>query len=452
MSSALAYPSESESSAPRRSATLSSSVLLAGACSILLFAPLAYGAVETWAIFIVEAGSAALLCAWMLRAWKSREIQFTPNPLYLPTLAFLAVVLLQLLTGRSAYRHATYLHLLIYVSYGILVFVVTQSLRRSNQAETVARAICIYGAAVAAFAFVQGLAPNGKLYWILSLQGGGHLYGPYVNHNHYAGLMEMLTPFPLVLAVSRFTRGNRKWMVAGIAALMAGTIFLSESRGGMIAFGIQAGVFILFVRPYRSEWKQPKALALFLAFAIGFLLWVGGRQLSHRMGTIQSETRQEINGGVRLTIARDCLHMWRVRPLLGSGLGTFATVYPEFRTFYTSFFVNEAHNDYLQLLVETGLAGTAIGIWFLVLTFRHARKKLVNWTETVTGTMTVAALLGCIGILVHSFFDFNLQIPANAALFYVLCAIAASEPLHESQRRRVRRNNFAIESLSQRES
>lgn len=446
MSSALTYHPEPESSAPRRSAILSTSTLLAGACAIVLFAPLAYGAVETWAIFIVEAGSAALLSAWILREWRAGEIQFTPNPLYLPMVSFLAIVLLQALTGQTAYRHATYLHLLRYLSYGILVFIVTQTLRRSSQAGTIARVICIYGGAVAAFAFIQALAPNGKLYWILSLDGG-YMYGPYVNHNHYAGLMEMLTPFPLVLAVSRFTRGNRKWMAAGTTALMAGTIFLSESRGGMIAFGVQAVVFLLLLRPQRAEWKQPKALALFLAFVIGFVFWVGGKELTQRLGTIQSEARQEINGGVRLTIARDCLHMWHVRPLLGFGLGTFPVVYPEFRTFYTSFFVNEAHNDYLQFLVETGLAGTAIAVWLLVLMFRHARSKLENWTETVNGTMTVAALLGCVGILVHSFFDFNLQVPANAVLFYVLCALAASEPLQESQRRRIRRNNFALESF-----
>ena len=59
----------------------------------------------------------------------------------------------------------------------------------------------------------------------------------------------------------------------------------------------------------------------------------------------------------------------------------------------------------------------------------------------------MAALLGCVGILVHSFFDFNLQIPANAALFYVLCAIAASKPLQESQRRRrvLRRHSSTAE-------
>jgi O-antigen ligase len=135
---------------------------------------------------------------------------------------------------------------------------------------------------------------------------------------------------------------------------------------------------------------------------------------------------------------------------LGWGLGTFPVVYPQFRSFYTTFFVNQAHNDYLQLIVETGLAGFSIAVWFMVLVFRGASTKLNNWTETMSGAMTVTALLGIVGILVHSFVDFNLQIPANAALFYVLCAMAAASPLLESQRRRVvRRHHLIVEPTPQ---
>lgn len=96
------------------------------------------------------------------------------------------------------------------------------------------------------------------------------------------------------------------------------------------------------------------------------------------------------------------------------------------------------------MLVETGLVGFGIAIWFLVLVFRKSAAKLNNWTETTNGAMTVAALLGCVGILVHSFLDFNLQIPANAALFYVLCAIAASPALYESQKKRILRRHHLI--------
>jgi O-antigen ligase len=80
-------------------------------------------------------------------------------------------------------------------------------------------------------------------------------------------------------------------------------------------------------------------------------------------------------------------------------------------------FFNEARNDYLQLLVETGLAGFSIALWFLILVFRKAAGRIKNLDRDRYGCLTVAALLGCIGILAHSLPDFNLQIPANVRCF-----------------------------------
>jgi len=447
VSSALATQPEPAPIAKVSQPRLSDNALLAGAAAVLLLAPLAFGAVEPWSIFALQACTMSLLAVWASRQWINRELDVSDHVLYRPMTAFFVLVLVQWVVGTTAYRQVTYSHLLLYAAYGMLAFVVTQTLRRSSQFEMLAKLFAAYGAVVALFAVLQGLAPNGKLYWIWALEQGGSIYGPYVNHNHYAGLMEMLMPFPLVLAATRFTNGNRKIAVAGIAALMAGSIFLSGSRGGMAAFVAQMVVLgVLLIRKREGSWKQPLMLGAFLAVVIVFLIWMGGNELTRRLVSIHSEAREEINGGVRLSIDRDCLRMLIKRPFLGWGLGAFPIVYPEFRSFYTTFFVNHAHNDYLQLLVETGLAGFSIAVWFLVLMFRQAANKLNNWTETASGAMTVAAVLGCVGILVHSFLDFNLQIPANAALFYVLCAIAASAPLQESQRRRVfRRRSLIVE-------
>lgn len=447
MSSALATHPEPTPPVPKVShPRLTNDVLLAGACSVLLLGPLAFGAVEPWSIFGLETCAMALLVLWAFRQWTTRELQISDNALYRPMAAFFALLLVQWVVGTTAYRQATSAHLLLYAAYGMLVFVVTQTLRRSSQFELLAKSVTVYGAVVASFAVLQGLAPNGKLYWLLHSEQGGAIYGPYVNHNHYAGLMEMLTPFPLVLAASRFTNGSRKIVVAGVAALMAGSIFLSDSRGGMVAFVAQVVVLgVVLLGKREAGWKNTLMLGGFLAMVIIVLLWMGSNELTQRLISIHSEAREEISGGLRVTIDRDCLRMFVKRPFLGWGLGTFPIVYPEFRSFYTSFFVNEAHNDYLQLLVETGLAGFSIALWFLVLFFRQAARKLGNWTETATGTLTVAALLGCVGILVHSFLDFNLQIPANAALFYVLCGTAGSAPLHESHRRRMSRRHLIVQ-------
>jgi len=431
--------------AQKISSAFSGNHLLGTASAVLLLAPLCFGAVQSWAIFGLQAAASLLLAAWIARQYIDRELRVIPNPLYVPMLAFIALVILQCAIGSTAYRHATYSRLLLYLAYGILAFVTTQALRRPSQLRILAWMVCAYGALVASFALLQGLAPNGKLYWIWSLDQSGLIYGPYVNHNHYAGLMEMLTPFPLVLAVSRFTRHNRKLAAIAVAALMAGTIFLSGSRGGMVAFAVQiVALFVLLTRRPNKNWKQPALLTAFLVVMIGGLFWIGGNQFTQRLASIHSEGQHELSGGTRLTIDRDGLRMWRQRPLLGWGLGTFPDVYPQFRSFYTSFFVNQAHNDYVQLLVETGVVGFAIALWFLVLTFRSALRQLENWTETPNGVLKAASLLGVIGILVHSLFDFNLQIPANAALFYVLCALAAAAPVQESLRRRVRRHNSSI--------
>jgi hypothetical protein len=75
-------------------------------------------------------------------------------------------------------------------------------------------------------------------------------------------------------------------------------------------------------------------------------------------------------------------------------------------------------------------------VWFVIALYRQAWRKIGNWTSDVSGAVALACLLGVTGILVHSAVDFNLQIPANAALFYVLCTIAAADPFAQPMRKR----------------
>jgi len=335
---------------------------------------------------------------------------------------------LQCLPGISAYRHATYSQLLLYISYGAVCFLLVQTFNRSREVRFVATALTIYGSSIALFAVLQNLNAPGKIYWLKTPHFGGWIYGPYVNHNHYAGLMEMLVPIPLVFAFSRFGHTRERWIAASAAAFMAATVFLSGSRGGMIAFAVQMTIFIVFVFRERKKRTVVVLLSGFVLLSIGIITWTGGREVRTRIATLAAEKHSDMSSDIRLQIDRDILRMWQKRPVLGWGQGTFADVYPRFRSFYTDSLVNAAHNDYLQVLAETGILGFGTMIWFLVSVLRPALRKSHKWASDLNGAVAVAAILGISGILVHSLVDFNMQIPANAALFYSLCTVAALEP------------------------
>jgi len=430
-----AYKKISDSDRQSRSAEIGV-VVLYGTFGLLMFGPLAFGAVEPWSIFMLETGAVILTLLWLAKQWIDGEIDIIWNPLFLPMGGFAVLILTQLIFGVTAYRHDTISQAMLYCAYAMLCFLATQTLIRSSQARKLAVILGFYGFALAAFALLQGVAPNGKLYWLREPRMGGWIYGSYVNHNHYAGLMELLIPIPLVIALSQLVHEKER-LVAGVAAaIMVGTVFLSGSRGGMIAVLVELIVFAVVVFRKQKGIRIAIGAVAFVIVLGSLLAWLGGKELTNRVSSISTEAHSEISGGVRLSIDRDGLKMFRQKPILGWGLGNFPVVYPQFRSFYTNFFVNEAHNDYLQLLAEMGLAGFGLMIWFVIVLYRRALQKIKNWNSDVSCATTLACTLGVTGILIHSFFDFNLQIPANAALFYVFGSIAAAPALLQRSKKR----------------
>jgi O-antigen ligase len=419
----------------RERATQLGTVLLYGIFGLLLFGPLAFGAVEPWSIFFMEAASAGLFLLWVGKQVLEGELKLRSNPVFLPLAAFAVLIAVQLGFRISAYPHDTISLALQYFSYAVLCFLASQTLLRGVQARSLALVFCVYGGALAAFSLIQGISSNGRLYWLRQPRMGGWIYGPYVNHNHYAGLMELLIPIPLVLSLNRLATSKARAVAAATAAVMVGTIFLSGSRGGMLAILAELVFLAVLLVKQKRGMRTAAGIGVFLLIVISLLAWVGGSELSHRIASVGA-AHSDLSSDVRTNINRDGIRMILKRPVLGWGLGTFPVVYPQFRTFYTNFFVNEAHNDYLQLLIETGFVGFGIMVWLVVTVYARALKKIKNWSNDVGGAVTLACLLGLTGILVHSAVDFNLQIPANAALFYVFCTIAAAEPFAQPARKR----------------
>jgi O-antigen ligase len=392
--------------------------VLFGICGLLFFAVLSFGAVEEWSVAILEAGLALLFLAWTGRQVLAGELRIQASPLYTPAVLFAAVVAAQLAFDITAYRYATFTAGLEYLAYGILLWLTIQSLTGERSAKLVLWGLTLFGFGLAVFAITQDLTSNGKIYWLRTLHNGGSPFGPYVNHDHYAGLMEMLAPIPIVLSLGSLFAGGKRALVVFAGIVMAGSIVLSQSRAGTASFLAEMALLLGVAVSQRKNGRTAAALGAVCTLVVAFVAWLATAALWHHF--------TELQDWMRLAMTKDGLRMFSHKPVLGWGLGTFTTVYPQFRSFYTNLFVNAAHDDYVQALAETGVIGFAAVVWFLVEVYRAGLRNLDGWRGDYARALGLAALVGCTGLLVHSFFDFNLQIPANACMFYFLCAIAAT--------------------------
>ena len=392
--------------------------VLVGICGLLFFAVLSFGGVEEWARSTLEVGFTLLFLFWAAHQLISGQVRLRSSPLYAPALLFGAVVIAQCAFKLTVYPYVTLIAGLQYLAYGMLLFLTIQSVDREKYSKIIIWSFTFFGSALAIFAIAQDLAPNGKIYWLRSLTAGGSIFGPYVNHDHYAGLMEMLAPIPVVLGLTSLTRGGKRALVVFAGIVMAGTIVLSQSRAGTASFLVEMALLVGLILARRKNARGVAVLGAVCLMVLAFVAWVGTAALWHHF--------TELRDWMRLAMTRDGLRMFVHKPILGWGLGTFTTVYPQFRSFYTNLFVNAAHNDYVQLLVETGLLGFAAVAWFIVVMYRAGLRNVRGWNRDWSRALGLAALIGCTGLLVHSAFDFNLQIPANACVFYFMCAVAAS--------------------------
>lgn len=387
---------------------------------------MAFGAVQPWAICILELGTSFLFAVWAVREVVNGKSYVAPNPLYIPIVLFASAVLVQLSFHLTAYWYVTWSKGLLWASYAGLFFLVSQTFQNKVWMTAFCFFSAGYGFLLSLFGIVQQFTWNGKIYWVLPMRHGGWVYGPYVNHAHYAGLMEMLVPMPLMFALTnRLGRPARAFFLFA-AIVMSSTIFLSLSLGGMIAFVAELIVLSLFLlRNGRSSYREIVVLGFLCVGLIVWLTWLRPVGLVERLARLLNPVTDAGATG-RFAIVKDSLKMVRERPILGWGLGTFPIVYPSFRSFFTNLWVNEAHNDFVQVLVETGMAGFACAIAFVFLLCRTGIRNSMHWRNEPHSTMALAAFIGCAALLAHSLMDFNLQIPANAAFFFALSAIVTA--------------------------
>lgn len=398
----------------------------------LMAAPLAFGAVQSWAWAAMSIVIVVLALAWAVGRARAGSLTLLWSPLFVALMLALGLALVQLFAGLTMDAAATRESAIKLTIYALLFFLGLQyfSAASSRQCRRLGLVVTIYDFALALFAILQFFASPGLLYGVIKPRWGGYIFGPYVSHNNYAGLMEMLIPLGVALALTLRPRHPGRPLVLFAVLISVVSVLLSGSRGGVI--GLLAEFALLTLVVFRA---QPASLqrnrALIAGFSLALLagaafFWLDPGGLWQRWEQL-SDSR-ELTANMRAQVSADALRMARGHLAYGVGVGAFAAAYPAYQTVVTDNVIDYAHNDYAQFLAEGGAAAAILTVISLVLFFRLAFRRLRERLEEPTGWLQLGAAIGVCGILVHSLLDFNLHIPANAAWFAFCAALATARP------------------------
>ena len=395
-----------------------------GICALISFAVAAHGGVEDWARAILEAGVAFLFLVWALRFYFNEKEQPAFSPLLPPLALFFLVVLGQWFLRATASSYSTRIELLLLLASLIFLFLCVQVFRTLSEWRGFVWFGMGLGFVVSVFGILQHLTFNGKLYWFRELRYGGIPFGPFVNRNHFAGLMELILPLALVPLVLGKVRRERLAVVALFAVMPVAALFLSASRGGIVSFCLQVVFLIYLLLRRRGLGKNVLGVAAVLLAALLIVTWLGVGQILQRFSSLQS---LEVTEGKRAAMRRGAWRIFLDHPLAGTGLGTLQIVYPPYETLYDGKIVNHAHNDYLEALAETGLLGGLCCAWFLVVLFLKSFSRFRQNDFSFAGALQLSGIVACAGFLVHALVDFNFHIPSNLWLFFLMAHLATAD-------------------------
>jgi O-antigen ligase len=271
--------------------------------------------------------------------------------------------------------------------------------------------------------------------------------GSFVYKNHFANFLMLCLSAGVGLMVADIeinkSQKAQDWRISLITTLLSSktliriclaimviALVMSRSRMGNVAFfsamiGVSTFVFLLDI-------KKSKGLGILLISMLVIDLfivshWFGLDKVQQRLAetSLSQEKRDEV--------ILDSLPIVKDYPIMGSGAGSFYSVFPGYKHSLINAFYEHAHNDYLQILIEYGvLAFTFLGLLVLFAFIKAMTALKKNASPIYKGT-AFACLMAYLGMLIHMSVDFPLQAPANAVYFVVFIALSlVSSNTHQS--------------------
>jgi O-antigen ligase len=409
-------------------------------CAALTFGPLATGAVRAMDFVVIQGLIVAALFLWTVRLWLGRATRLLWLPLNWVVFAFVGYAVV-----RYQYADIEYvarLELIKVVVYAAAFFLILNNLHQQDRARWVMWGLVFLGTAISMYAVYQFATGSDRVWHFIKPSYRNRASGTYINPNHLAGFLGMVLPIALSYSlIGRLSHVAR--ILLGYASLvMVVGIGVTISRGGWIASGL-ALVSLSVVLIQRREFRIA-ALVVCAALSVGVVSF--GSRSPH----IQRRFEQIFKAGEEGTDSRQWMwraayQMWRDHPWFGVGPAHYDYRFGAYRPHRAEFQMrpDRAHNDYINTLADWGIVGTTIvlsawAIFFVgvLKSWKYVRRDSNDLSARTSNraALVLGGATGLIAILVHSFTDFNMHIPANAMAVVTLMALVSSHVRFATER------------------
>ena len=403
---------------------------------MLVFAPLAFGAVDEWSFLIMQGIGAAIFLLWGARLGLNPKPKLLWPPVAWVVVAFTIYAVARYFTADI--EIVARAEVIQVVLFALVFLVILSNLHSKQDAQLISFTLIGLATLISGYAVVQMLTHSDRVWNVYSTYVG-RAGGTYISPNDLAGLLGMLLPLALGYLVAGRMRIVARILLAYAAITMLAGLSATFSRAGWVATGIGL-LFVLGVLLCHRNYRLRAMLILLVLLAGGGIFVV--KFLSKTEGYHQRVVKVDDTGpgvfdfGTRLALWQSARQMWQDHFWFGAGPAHFDYRFPEYRPAIIQERPNRTHNDYLNLLADWGTAGglivlAGLGVfavgWFK--TFPNVRRAEADFSSQESNRFAffVGASGGLFSLAIHSAADFNLHIPANALVGVTLLALVTAQ-------------------------
>ena len=386
-----------------RKAGLYDNLLFALILSVMIFAPIARGAVRPWSATPVMLILYAAIFLRLIKTANSADNKLQITRLDLPIFLFSLLAVISFVF--SVYKHDSFYAMLRLFAYIGLYYLVADGLSGTARRLLVWVAISV-GGCLSVYGLLQYFGVLDRSWWFPEK----FLAATYVNHNHFAGYLELVIPAVVMLISAAEGSGRIAASVALIPCVAA--MILTQSRGAWMSIILAFMISAVFLIRKGFKISTGFVMAALAMAAIVTVIYFGKDTIAERVGTI-TEAREGIDvSGGSFMIWQGAVNMIKERPLTGFGIGNFDRGFYRFRPEGFNLRAVYAHNEYLQSAAEMGLIAPVAIVWILALV-------VFAGLNSGKGPYSSGCAIGILSLAIHGSVDFNFHIPAKIGRAHV---------------------------------